>query len=278
MSSPAFSAIGNARNFLTAFASIACAGVAIFAPEIASAQTATALNDTGIIICYGPTAPCDPAVHKKQDAMIGRDPAARTPGSGLVTNTGKGFSFTKISNGGQVVPDNAVQGLGAGEWACTRDNVTGLIWETKTDVPTNVRHYLNTYTWFNPDPAKNGGNAGFENGGGCSITGRCDTDKYILDKRAGQGHCGRTDWRLPTTLEFVNLMDYGRESGNSMPMNFFPNVAPHASGSNSPAWFHVRGLDPTDSASTRFVQPYFDGQALRFGKIFAASILAVAGQ
>ena len=40
--------------------------------------------------------------------------------------------YSKISNTGSVLPDSAILGTGTNDWACTKDNKTGLIWEVKT--------------------------------------------------------------------------------------------------------------------------------------------------
>ena len=40
---------------------------------------------------------------------------------------GAGFDFTKIANNGDELLPNAALGKGLKDWACTRDNVTGLI-------------------------------------------------------------------------------------------------------------------------------------------------------
>ena len=40
-----------------------------------------------------------------------------------------------------------------------RDNVTGLFWEVKTD-DGSIHDKDNTYTWYDSNPATNGGNAG----------------------------------------------------------------------------------------------------------------------
>jgi hypothetical protein len=40
--------------------------------------------------------------------------------------------YSKIANNGSTLSDSAVLGSGPGDWACTRDNQTGLTWEIKT--------------------------------------------------------------------------------------------------------------------------------------------------
>jgi hypothetical protein len=48
-------------------------------------------------------------------------------------------SYTMIANNGAALPNSAVLGNGTGDWACTRDNETGLIWEVKT-TDRSMRH------------------------------------------------------------------------------------------------------------------------------------------
>ena len=256
---------------LCALASVAL--IALATPWVALAQTSpTSLNDTGITSCYGPNSACNPALHFKQDAMVGRDAAARIAGSGLTTNTGKGFSFTKISLVGAALPDSAALGNTAGDWACTRDNVTGLVWEIKTTSSTDVRYKNNNYTWFNPDNSKNGGNAGEADGGFCPVAGRCDTDKYIQDLRTS-GICGKTNWRLPTPKEFLNIYDLGNPVTNvPYVLAFFPNVP---SGIAYVRWTSV----PDDSNSNQAWVAFENGTIGRRSKSTynSTGIMAVAG-
>ena len=53
-------------------------------------------------------------------------------------------TYTKIANNGAELPDSAYFGSNTGDWACTRDNATGLIWEVKTT--SGLRNQSNTYT------------------------------------------------------------------------------------------------------------------------------------
>ena len=41
-------------------------------------------------------------------------------------------TYTKMANNGAELPDSAYLGSGATDWACSRDNATGYIWEVKT--------------------------------------------------------------------------------------------------------------------------------------------------
>ena len=253
---------------------VALVGASAVGSGLAFAQT-TSLNDTGIVICYGPSTPCEPVQHKKQDAMVGRDAAARTPGSGLTTNTGKGFSFTKISHSGGVLPDSAAQGIGANDWACNRDNVTGLTWEIKTNISTNFRYVQNTYSWWQPDSSKNGGNPGVENAGSCSSVGRCDTIKYIADVNA-TGLCGKTNWRMPMPKEVMNVGDYGAVSAPFFLGSTFPNAPTNTNRESNPVLMLTALTLPYNSGYTL----YFNSENGAMGELTKSinrgSIFAVA--
>ena len=89
-----------------------------------------------------------PAGYPGQDASHGRDATQDNDADGHA-----GFSFTKLDANGKALAASAAT------WSCVRDNVTGLIWEAKTD-DGGLRDKDWTYTWYNPDPATNGGSAG----------------------------------------------------------------------------------------------------------------------
>ncbi|MDU4395163.1 MAG: DUF1566 domain-containing protein [Acinetobacter ursingii] len=91
---------------------------------------------------------------------------------------------------------------------CIRDQVTGLIWEQKTD-DGKLRDKDWRYAWFNADAKTNGGEAGSQaSATTCGSTlASCNTTAYIeaLNKNK---YCGYSDWRLPTRAELANLVDY----------------------------------------------------------------------
>jgi hypothetical protein len=203
------------------------------------AQAASgALNDTGITFCgdaSANTADCaivakDGGSFPRQDARYGRDAQAAAGKLTKIGGGGKGFDFSKIANNGSVLPESAVLGSGASEWACTRDNVTGLIWEVKTT--DGLRSQSHTYTWYNSDPASNGGAVGTASGGTCFVTGRCDTEKFTADVNA-VGMCGVSDWRMPKVKELEGIVDFGRVIP-AIDLTYFPNTSNSYFWSGSP--------------------------------------------
>ena len=109
-------------------------------------------------------------------------------------------SYTKMDADGKILNDDATQ------WAMVRDNITGLIWEARTD-KNNIKNYNNphdadnTYTWYDDNTETNGGHDGTPGDG-------TDTQD-LLDSLNAVGFGGFYDWRLPTVKELINLAGYG---------------------------------------------------------------------
>ncbi len=99
-------------------------------------------------------------------------------------------SYTKLDANGNALPDSAAT------WAMVRDNVTGLIWENKTD-DGGIHDKDNTYTWQGAQ------------------------DIFIAQLNA-QNFGGHNDWRLPTVKELSFIADQGRYNP-SINTGFFSN-------------------------------------------------------
>ena len=84
-------------------------------------------------------------------------------------------SYTKLGYGGVELPDTATQAQG---WLMTRDNVTGLIWEIKTEANKD-----DTYTW----------------GEEFTFIGTLNSAQFG----------GFLDWRLPNVKELSSLVNSG---------------------------------------------------------------------
>lgn len=208
----------------------------------ATAQTPThPLNDTGQVTCYNATAatgtvsPSTPAPEdpgfERQDCTQGR---AAADALGTLVKQGAsstmGRDYTKIANDGSELPASATLGSNPTDWACTRDNVTGLIWEVKVNDAAHLRHSGHSYTWYDTDTAINGGIAGtVGNTSTCANTlgGQpCNTSNFRAAVNALTGAnrlCGATDWRLPTANELQSLVDYQRLIP-AIDITWFPNT------------------------------------------------------
>jgi hypothetical protein len=137
-----------------------------------------------------------------------------TPAANLTTG------YTKVANDGSLLPDSAILGTGPKDWACTKDNKTGLIWEIKTmDGKRSLRDvnygYTNYTSKYNPnrmlaDPT----NAeGFALAVNSSVNGKL---------------CGKDNWRLPTAKELDGLISC--KDGKYTPMVFSKNTTLNLNG------------------------------------------------
>ena len=185
-----------------------------------------AVNDTGMQDCSdGSTTlqSCPLSSHPNQDAESGRDALAADGTLEKFGGGAAGFDFVKLGANGAVLEDQS-----ATDFACVRDNVTGLYWENK--LSNGGLHEANaTYTWYDPDPATNGGVAGTQDGGNCNA-GPCDTQGFINSVNAAD-LCGFDDWRLPTVLELQSIVHYGRTTAPAIDLDYFPLVATNDSAS-----------------------------------------------
>jgi hypothetical protein len=139
-----------------------------------------------------------------------------------------GFDYSKISNSGQDLGAGVGLPLGANpnDWACTRDNMTGLTWEVKVDNPAHLRHKNWKYQWYNSDANTNGGNPGVVEKfatGWCKDALRCDTQKYVADVNQA-ALCGYSDWRMPTGRELLTLVHAGKYKP-AIDEDYFPNTS-----------------------------------------------------
>lgn len=171
------------------------------------------LNDTGITTCSDESTnglTCPVTGFEGQDGEYGRDVTHNDDADG-----NKGFSFTKLDANGNDLPASA------SDWSCVKDNVTGLIWEVKTN-DGGLRDKDNTYTWYNSDANTNGGYAGYSNGGSCPDSGNCDTEKYVASVNAA-GLCGANDWRMPSKEQLRSIVNYATINP-AIDIDYFPHT------------------------------------------------------
>ncbi len=127
------------------------------------------------------------------------------------------MSFTKLDGSGNELSSSATS------WVTVKDNVTGLVWEMKnskddkTDY-SNPHDADNIYTWYDSNPATNGGNAGTPGTG-------TDTEDFIKALN-GANYGGYNDWRMPTIKELAYIVNYSiLYSGPTIDTGYFPNTA-----------------------------------------------------
>ncbi len=207
-----------------------------------------------------------------QDALYGRDAYANDDSDGVA-----GFSFTKLDDNGDPLADQTVAyGTEPGQavWACVRDNVTGLIWEVKTN--SGLQDTDSRYTWYDSDGGQGGDPVGVSDGGTCSGASGCDTERFVADVN-GNALCGATDWRLPTLDELIGIVHFGTPDTFftvDIDTGYFPNAsaAEYWSSSRSAvsgpsdAWLVDFGIEnepfktyPVDSSKPRAVRLVRDG-------------------
>lgn len=235
------------------------------------------LNDTGMTNCYNTwqaTGTTEQPGFEGQDCTRG---AAAADLAGVMYKIGgsstAGRDYSKIANDGSELPNTALQGSGPGDWGCTRDNITGLVWELKTS-DGGLRHGNHTYRWYDPDPGNNGGQPGSTGGATCGGTlpdNACNTLAYVQAVNALSGDarlCGASDWRLPSSAELQSLVDSQQTVFPSVDHAWLPGVpANHVwTGQTYPA--------PPNSART---VDFRLGTALTQMKTVATRIVLVRG-
>jgi hypothetical protein len=152
--------------------------------------------------------------------------------------------YTKIANDGSELPDSAILGTKPKDWACTKDNKTGLIWEVKTS-DGGLRDKSKTYTNYTPDyPQCEGADCEkyFPGKYGDST----NTDGFVKVVNA-TSLCGASNWRLPTKDEGILDVDW----------TYFPNTKKEWFWSSSPNVSDSKGawdvsFDFVDSADSGF--------------------------
>ena len=172
------------------------------------------------------------------------------------------MSFTKLDGSGNALLDLATS------WVMVKDNITGLVWEMKTNKD-GVKNYNdphdadNTYTWYDSNPATNGGDPGTPGTG----TDTEDFIKALNDARYG----GYSDWRMPTINELAYIVNYSIPyPGPTIDTGYFPNTAA------SWYWSSTTNADGTYDAWV----VYFangNGYAINVNKLDSHYVRAVRG-
>ena len=204
--------------------------------QIITEATTISLNDSGID--WGGDDPsvnkddCSSNITAPQDCHQGRDADNSTNDD---SDGHAGFSFTKLDSNGNALAASA------NEWSCVQDNVTGLIWEVKTN-DDGLHDKDDSYTWYDTDSATNGGAVGYADSEGsiCYGYNSSDTSTYCnIEAFAARvnsaGLCGAKDWRVPSRQELRSIVDYSRINP-SIDVDYFPNTITNSSYSSASAY------------------------------------------
>lgn len=184
--------------------------------------TVRLLNDTGVTwggnATTGNNTTCTSDMSDPQDCNYGRDATHNDNTDGHA-----GFSFTKISSTGAELPASATA------WSCVKDNVSGAVWEVKTN-DGGLHDRDDTYSWYDTDSTTNGGLDGYADTGGNTCFGYqtgvpssyCNTQAYV--NRVNQaGLCGHSDWQVPDEPALRSIVDYSA-SNPAIDIAYFPNT------------------------------------------------------
>jgi hypothetical protein len=158
--------------------------------------TAYSIPDSGLTQCCG---------NKEQNTCP--QPGEDFYGQDAIYTINK-QSFTKLDLTGNDLPDSSEN------WSMVRDNVTGLIWEIKTN-DGSIHDKDNTYKWYDSNPYTNGGDPGFSGNG-------TDTEDFIAQLNTDK-FGGYSDWRLPSIKELDSISYLGNLK-SSIDRKFFANT------------------------------------------------------
>ncbi|MCH8543746.1 MAG: DUF1566 domain-containing protein [Alcanivorax sp.] len=216
---------------------------------------------------------CPVADFPGQDAEFGRESAAREDALVLSGGGQGGFDLSRLCNNGEEAgqgdcPPEPALGPGAQDWGCTRDNVTGLVWEAKVNSSAHLRHGAHTYSWYDDDATRNGGHAGTPDGGDCAGS-ECDTAAFVAAVN-DSALCGLDDWRLPTMTELKGVLHLPPITGSNGPMGapFFPNMP------RSSLW---SASTSTADTSDVLYQSFLSRTSYRGAKDGTRSVMLVSG-
>jgi len=199
---------------------------------ISVSATAGLVPDTGQTICYDDTGNIIDPCPQPREAFYGQD----------ANYTINPPSYTKLDADGNELADTAAS------WTMVRDNITGLIWEVKTD-DNSVHDKDNKYTWYDSNPDTKWGDAGTPGDG-------TDTEDFINELNSSN-YGGHSDWRLPTREELRSIINYGTYDP-VIDTDYFPNTVS--------CWYWLSGTDAGSCEFPMIMSFYYDGFVDNVGK------------
>lgn len=196
------------------------------------------LNDTGVILQATDSEIVSDyqGDYPGQDGQRGQDIIHTNGLSEKAGRGAQGFDFTRLDTIGDEVDEET------SSWSCVRDNITGLIWETKTDVLSTTLHSNNhSYSWYQSNEEGDGDESGIS--ATCSIT-SCNTQSFVAEVNS-QGLCNFRDWRLPTHNELLSIVHFGQTTAPMIDADYFPNTTDSLT---TPTWYWTQ-----DSSADGFI-------------------------
>ena len=191
----------------------------------------------------------------------------------------KTFSYTKIANDGSKIPKTAKLGTGTKDWACTKDNKTGLIWQVETSGGVSLL-WAKTYTNYTADSPKC--SHSFCDSSTGKFGDSTNTDGFVTAVNS-QTLCGANDWRLPTKDELMKLVlcsdgKYDSDDGKCTNYNsvtrptintiYFPNTM---------AWLFWSSSPDADASTSygAWAVDFYDGSSDSYVKNYSRSVRLV---
>lgn len=188
------------------------------------------LNDTGITATTGITG--------EEDAAYGRDADSATNSD---TDGHKGFSFTKLDSSGAALADQT-QSYATNQWVCVQDNVTGLVWEVKTDTTTGETYDLAGATTYATTTFP-----------GCGDAFTC---------------------RLPSIKELLSIVSLG--SAGHIDQAYFPNTATTSTYLSGTEVANASSIDSTDVWGIDFYVGNTDSSILKASAYYRVRAVCTA--
>ncbi len=161
------------------------------------------------------------------------------------------------------------------DWACTKDNKTGLTWEVKTD-DGGLRHIFWVYSWYKPS-GDNGGDVGYTDidkslgEPNCSTQNNCNTDAFTNAVNA-KGLCGKKDWRVPTKDELGGLLT--TTSTINQPINY--NLFIDANYFPNTNYYYWSSSPGTYDSSIAWYVGFMSGNSYYYVKYYGNSVRLVS--
>jgi hypothetical protein len=146
------------------------------------------LNDTGNSYCFIKGRETQDCIGTGADAEFGRDVTHPSNLNGYL-----GFTFTKLDAAGNEISKASTQ------WACIKDNVTGLIWENKTSDGT-IHDGGRRFDQLEMKP------------------------ELLANASNAEQLCGYADWRIPTRRELLSIISFAHRGSTLVDERYFPNT------------------------------------------------------